>query len=327
MTSTKEIVDETKMKSTTFTYTDQDSIEIFVYKWEPESTPKAAVQFVHGLAEHAKRYERVAEALCKEGYICYGEDHHGHGKTAGDLTEATLAGNAGVLGPNGWSGVVNSLHELSKVIKKENPDIPLFIIGHSWGSWLTQDYIQEWGNELKGAIISGTMGKVGKLVIKGGKIIIKGEMKKRDITAPSEKMHKMNFKTNNRDWDDEEGATGLEWLSRDKAEVKKYIEDPWCGFISPARLWYEFLNGFEKIWDKENELKIPKDLPIFIIAGTMDPIGSKNKTIKPLIKRYETYGIKDVTHKFYENARHEIFNETNRDEVFKDVIDWLNSHI
>ena len=315
------------MKESTFTYTDQDEIEVFVYKWNPKSSPKAAVLIVHGLAEHAKRYERVAEALCNEGYICYANDHHGHGRTAGDLTEATLAGKAGVLGPNGWRGVVNSLHELSKIIKKENPDIPLFIMGHSWGSFLTQDYIQEWGDELKGAILSGTMGKIRKLVIKAGKMIIKGEMKKHDITAPSEKMHKMNFKSYNHDWDAEEGANGFEWLSRDKAEVQKYIEDPWCGFVSPARLWFEFLTGFEKIFNKENESKIPKDLPIFMIAGTLDPVGSKNKAITPLIKRYEEYGIKDVSHKFYEDARHEIFNEINREEVYKDVINWLDSHL
>ena len=315
------------MKSSTFTYKDQDGIEVFVYKWEPETTPKAAVQFAHGMAEHAKRYERVAEALCKEGYICYADDHHGHGRTAGDLTEATLEGKAGVLGPNGWRGVVNSLHELSKIIKKENPGIPLFLIGHSWGSFLIQDYIQEWGDKIKGAILSGTMGKVRKLVIKAGRMIIKSEMKKGDITAPSEKMHSMNFDTNNRDWDKEEGATGLEWLSRDKAEVKKYIDDPWCGFISPARFWFEMLSGFEKIWDRENELKIPKDLPIYLIAGTMDPVGSKNKSIMALIKRYEGYGIKDVIYKFYEDARHEIFNEINRDEVFQDLINWLNSHL
>jgi len=316
-----------KMKSSSFTYTDQDSIEIFVYKWEPNHKPKAAIHIIHGLAEHAKRYERVAEALCKEGYICYGNDHHGHGRTAGDLTEATLEGNAGVLGPNGWRGVVNSMHELTKIIKRENSDIPLFIIGHSWGSWLAQDYMQEWGKELNGVILSGTMGKIGKLVIKAGKILIKHEMKKSSLDTPSEKLHKMNVTSNNHDWDNEEGATGFEWLSRDKAEVQKYVDDPWCGFVSPARVWLEFLYGFEKIWNKENEVKIPKDLPIFIIAGALDPVSNKTKTIMPLLKRYEAYGIKDVSYKFYKDAHAEVFNEINRDEVFSDVIKWLDSHL
>ena len=315
------------MKSSTFTFTDQDGIEIFVYKWEPESEPKAVVQIIHGLAEHAKRYTRVAEALCKEGYICYANDQRGHGMTAGDLTEATLKGNAGVLGPNGWRGVVNDVYELSKIIKKENPNLPLFLLGHSWGAMLAQDYIQEWGNEIKGAVLSGTNGKVRALVLKAGKVFAKGEIKKLGPTAPSEKMHDMNFKDYNHDWQQEEGATGFEWLSRDKTEVQKYIDDPWCGFISPATLWLENINGSKKIYDEKNEQKIPKDLPIHFISGALCPVGNKTKGVQAMINRYNKNGMKDVTYKFYQDARCEIFNEINREEVFKDIINWLDSHL
>lgn len=315
------------MKSSTFTFKDKDDIEIFVYKWEPEIPPKGVVQIVHGLAEHAKRYTRVAEALCNDGYMCYANDARGHGRTAGDLTEKTLAGNAGVLGPNGWRGVVNDLHELTDIIKKEHPDIPLFLIGHSWGAMLTQDYIQDWGNEIKGCILSGTNGKVRALVVKAGKLLLKSEIKKRGPTEPSQKMYDMNFKSNNHDWDNEEGATGFEWLSRDKEEVQKYIDDPWCGFVSPANLWLEFLYGFEKIYDSKQEQNIPKDLPIYFISGSLCVIGNKTKWVMDMINRLKKYGIKDVTYKFYQDARHEIFNEINRDEVFKDVIIWLNSHL
>ena len=315
------------MKSSTFTFNDQDDIEIFVYKWEPETPPKAVVQFIHGLAEHAKRYARVAEALCNEGYVCYANDARGHGRTAGDLTEKTLKGNAGDLGPNGWRGVVNDIHELTNIIKKGFPNLPIFLIGHSWGAMLTQDYIQDWGNEIKGVILSGTNGKVRALVIKAGKLIIKGDIKKRGLTEPSQKMHDMNFKSNNHDWQNDEGATGFEWLSRDKEEVQKYIDDPWCGFVSPASLWLEFLHGFEKIYDSKQEQNIPKDLPIHFISGSLCVIGNKNKSVMAMINRLNNYGMKDVTYKFYKDARHEIFNEINRDEVYQDVIIWLNSHL
>ncbi|MFW9902097.1 MAG: alpha/beta fold hydrolase [Candidatus Thorarchaeota archaeon] len=315
------------MKSSTFTFTDQDGIEIFVYKWEPESEPKAIIQILHGLAEHSKRYTRLAEALCTEGYVCYADDHPGHGLTAGDLTEATLKGRAGVLGPSGWRGVVNEIHDLSKIIMKEYPNLPLFLIGHSWGAFLAQDYIQDWGDEIKGCILSGTNGKVRGMVIKAGKLLLKSEIKKLGPTEPSQKMYDMNFKTNNHEWDKEEGATGFEWLSRDKTEVQKYIDDPWCGFIPPANLWLEFLHGFEKLYDAKNEEKMPKDLPIFVISGSLCPIGNKTKYVRGMIDRYRKYGMKDVTYKFYEDARHEIFNEINREEVFQDVINWLNSHL
>ena len=314
------------MKSSTFTFDDQDGIEIFVYKWEPDTEPKAVVQILHGLAEHARRYTGVAEVLCKEGFVCYANDQRGHGLTAGDLTEATLEGKAGVLGPNGWRGVVNGTHELSKIIKNEHPNLPLFLIGHSWGAFITQDYIQEWGDEIKGCILSGTNGKVRALVIKAGKIILKGEIKKLGPTTPSQKMYNMNFKSNNREWKKDEGATGFEWLSRDKSEVQKYIDDPWCGFVPPATLWLEFILGFDKIYNAENEKKIPKDLPIFFISGSLCPIGNKTKCVKAMINRLKKYGNTNVTYKFYENARHELFNEINRDEVFNDVIEWLETH-
>ena len=315
------------MKSSTFTFKDKDDIEIFVYKWEPETPPKAVVQIVHGLAEHAKRYARVAEALCNDGFVCYANDARGHGRTAGDLTEKTLEGHAGVLGPNGWRGVVNDLHELTNIIKKEHPNLPIFLIGHSWGAMLSQDYIQEWGNEIKGCVLSGTNGKVRSLVIKAGKLLLKGEIKKLGPTEPSQKMNDMNFKSNNRDWQNDEGATGFEWLSRDKDEVQKYVDDPWCGFVSPANLWLEFLHGFEKMYNAKNEQKIPKELPIHFISGSLCVIGNKTKGVLAMINRLKKYGVKDVTYKFYENARHEIFNEINRDEVYQDVINWLNSHM
>jgi len=312
-----------KMKSSTFTFQD----EIFVYNWEPDTEPKAVVQIIHGLAEHAMRYSRVAETLCKAGYICYANDARGHGRTAGDLTEATLAGNAGVLGPNGWKGVVNDVHELSNIIKKKHPSLPLFLIGHSWGAMLSQDYIQEWGHEINGCILSGTNGEVNVALLKEGKGVIEEEMKKRGLTEPSLKLNDLSFKSNNREWNNDEGATGFEWLSRDKTEVQKYVDDPWCGFVSPASLWMEFGYGMEKIYDLKNEQKVPKDLPIFIIAGSLDPIGNNTIGLKALINRYEKYSITDVTFKFYEDARHEIFNEINREEVFKDVINWLDSHM
>jgi len=314
------------MKASTFTFKDKDDIEIFVYKWEPDTPPKAVVQIVHGLAEHAKRYSRVAEVLCNEGFVCYANDARGHGRTAGDLTEKTLEGNAGVLGPNGWRGVVNDLNELTNIIKKEQPDLPIFLMGHSWGAFLSQDYIQDWGDELKGVILSGTNGKV-RTLEEAGKLLLMSEIKKLGPTEPSQKMFDMNFKSNNYDWDIEEDATGFEWLSRDKEEVQKYIDDPWCGFVPPANLWLEFHNGFEKIYDSKQEQTIPKDLPIYFLSGSLDVISNKTEWIMDMVDRLNKYGIKDMYYKFYQDARHEIFNEINRDEVFTDVINWLNSHL
>ena len=134
------------IKSSTFTYKDQDGIEINVYKWEPESSPKAAIQIIHGMAEHGKRYERIAGFLCNDGYICYADDHRGHGKTI-ELNNMPQ----GYLEESGWDGTVKAIHQLSTIIKEQHPQIPLFLIAHSWGSFMCQDIMQRWSPEYLGS--------------------------------------------------------------------------------------------------------------------------------------------------------------------------------
>ncbi len=306
------------MQSSTFTFTDKDGVDIFVYKWQPDSNPKAVVQIAHGLAEHALRYERVAEHLTKAGYICYANDHRGHGKTVGDVEKT------GYLGQGGWDSTVGDLKELTDQIKKENPNLPLFFLGHSWGSLMGQDYIQKWGNEIKGVILSGSNGTQSKLLIFLGSLIAKSQLKKGPAKR-NEKLDEMTFGAYNKPY--EPAETKFQWLSRDQDEVNKYVKDPYCGFVSSTSLFVEILKGLKIIWKKENEQKIPKDLPILIIAGDKDPTNNFGKNLDVLIKRYEKYGIKKLTKKFYKDARHEVFNETNRDEVFQDLIEWLDGHI
>ena len=307
------------MQSTTFYFKDKDGVEIFVYKWQPEGVSiKGIVQIAHGMAEHALRYEEVAEHLTKAGYICYANDHRGHGKTAGDVEKT------GYLGPGGWESSVRDLKELTDYIKKENPNIPIFFLGHSWGSLMGQDYIQEWGNEIKGAIFIGTNGTQSKLLIIMGSLIAKSQLKK-GPEKRNEKLDQMTFGAYNKPY--EPAETKFQWLSRDQDEVNKYVEDPYCGFICSTSFFVETLKGIKKIWKKENELKIPKDFPILFMAGEKDPTNKMTKNLNILIKRYKKYGIKDITKKIYKDARHEVFHEINREEVFQDLIKWLDEHV
>lgn len=307
------------MKSSTFTFKDQDGIEIFVYKWAPDSDPpKAAIQIAHGLIEHAARYERLAEVLTSEGYICYANDQRGHGKTGGEE-------NKGYLGENGWDAVLNDMKMLTEIIKKENPDIPFFLLGHSWGSFMAQDYIQNWPNELKGVILSGTNGYVDENLLKVGEMLVKKELKKFGPRKINDKLHNIVFGPFNKPF--EPAETQFQWLSRDQDEVNKYIDDPYCGYVGTTNLYGELLYGLLKIFKEENERKIPADLSIYLISGSQDPSNDMTKNLMKLIERYQNYGIKDLTYKIYEDARHEIFNEINREEVFQDVISWLDSHL
>jgi len=304
------------MKSSTFTFKDQDGVEIFVYKWEPESNPKAIVQISHGMMEHAARYERFAKALTAEGYVVYANDHRGHGKSA-------TPEQKGLMGPNGWSGAVKSIKALTDVIKKEKPNLPVFLLGHSWGSFMAQNYIQDYGKELKGVILSGTNGKQG--LLGPGLMIAKGEVKKKGIDGLGTKMDGMSFNGYNKRI--KKPKTRSDWLSRDEKEVEKYVNDPECGFVCKNGFFVDLLSGLKHIWSKEQEAKIPKDLPIYIFAGSEDPVSNYTKGIQELIGRYNKLGIKNLTYKFYPGGRHEMLNETNRDEVTKDTIAWLNSQL
>jgi alpha-beta hydrolase superfamily lysophospholipase len=283
------------MKSETFWCKDKDDVDIFVYKWLPEGVPKATVQIAHGLAEHAERYTYVAEALVKAGYAIYANDHRGHGKTGEKY------GELGELGPRGWDGTVEALVALTDIIKKEQPGIPIFLLGHSWGSFLAQDYIQKWGDNLQGVLLTGTTGS---------------PFPETDIGAEG---LGLNFTVKN-------PKTPFDWLTRDENEVQKYIDDPWCGFSLPPSILQILGDSNEKLLDTKNDEKIPKELKVYIFVGDNDSVGGREGA-KALAERYQNAGIKDITLKTYPESRHELFNELNRDEVIRDVISWLDSHL
>jgi alpha-beta hydrolase superfamily lysophospholipase len=307
-----------KMQATTFTFKATDGPEIFVYKWSPDAgtKPKAAVQIAHGAAEHALRYERFAGYLTKAGYVVYANDHRGHGKTAGDLKKA------GIAGPDGWNGIMRDMHQLSDIIRQENPGLPLIFFGHSMGSLIAQNYIENWGDELKGAVLTGTFGSLG-----GDPAAIvamcEQEVQANGEDAPSQLFANM-FVGFNQPF---RPKTGFEWLSRDEAEVQKYVDDPWCGFPFSNRLVIDFFNGAAHIWSPENEARIPKELPLLIASGELDPAGGNGASVKELVDRYRANGMTNIQIKFYPQARHEILNETNRDEVQRDIMAWMDRQV
>jgi alpha-beta hydrolase superfamily lysophospholipase len=305
------------MQTTTFTMKSPDGPEIFVYKWAPDAgvKPKAVVQIAHGAAEHAERYERFGRYLADAGYVVYADDHRGHGKTAGDLKKA------GIAGPDAWNGILRDVHQLSGLMRVENPGLPFIFFGHSLGSLIAQQYIQSWGGELQGAVLSGTFGSLGG---DPAAIVAMCEQAAQveGMDAPSQVFIGM-FTNFNQAF--QPVKTGFEWLSRDEAEVKKYADDPWCGFPFSNALVIDMFNGAAGIWAPESEARIPRDLPLLVVSGEMDPAGSNTASVKQLVERYRANGMRAVTVKFYPQARHEILNETNRDEVQGDILNWMES--
>jgi Lysophospholipase len=314
------------MKSEAFTFTAPDSTEIFTYRWLPDaqSDIKAVVQISHGIVKHAARYERFANTLVEAGYAVYANDLRGHGKTAGSPDKLGYFGD-----DRGWEKVVEDLHALTGIIKRENPQVPVFLFGHSMGSFLARHYAMLYGNEISGLVLSGTGGDPGI----GGKIALivgKREARKKGKKAKSPTMDNLFFGTYNKSF--KPIRTKYDWLSRDAAEVDKYINDPFCGNIASAGFYCDFIEGIFFANKFNNVKNIPKKLPIYLFSGALDPVGAKTpwsgktKGVLQVYKGFVKAGIKDVSYKFYPDGRHEMLNEVNRDEVTQDVISWLKKY-
>lgn len=308
------------MKCTNFTFKGEEGLDIYTYKWEDENikNSKAVVQIAHGMAETAQRYETFAKVLTKNGYIVYINDHRGHGKTA------KIIENVGHLAEKeGFRCLVEDMYTLTNIIKKENEDLPIYLFGHSMGSFASQRYIMDYSNNLSGLILCGSNGKQG-IILNLAHMIINREIKKYGRRSRSNKINDLIFggeiiRRNEK--------TKFDWLSRDKEQVEKYINDPFCGVVCSCGFFYDLIQGLKEIEDKENLKKVPLDVPIYIISGDKDPIGKNGKGVLRLRDRYIKLGVKDVTCKLYKGGRHELLNEINKEEVFEDVICWLNNKI
>ena len=309
------------MKLQKSTFKALDGTKIFYHQWLPKEKEsiKAIVQIAHGMAEHSDRYSRFAEALTKKGFAVYANDHRGHGQTAGSLE------NVGYFADeNGWKLVLEDMHKLTETIKRNHPGMPVFLFGHSMGSFLSRNYIFLYGSEIKGVILSGTGGDPG-LLGKIGHFVAKRESKKKGKKFRSPLLKKMSFGKFNDAF--KPNRTDFDWLSRDEAEVDKYVDDPYCGGDFTAWFYQDLLFGLRVVNNPKNTKMVPKDLPIYLFSGDRDPVGNNTKGVIQIFNAYQRAGIKDVTCKFYQDGRHEMLNETNKEEVFKDVIEWLNNHI
>ncbi len=306
------------MSYSRFKFTAMDGVIINVHKWglEEGQAIKGIVQISHGMAEWAYRYDYFAKALNREGYIVYANDHRGHGLTAPSMEDV------GYISDNdGFFDKVEDMRELNQLIREEHPSLPVVLFGHSMGSFLSQRYIQLYGSDLVGVILSGSNGKQGP-IINLGIALAYLEMKFKGRRHRSRLLDKLSFGSYNRAFPD--NRTKFDWLSRDEKLVDRYIEDPYCGGIFTSSFFYDFLRGLKMITRRKNLEAVPKNLPIYIFSGSMDPVGGFGKGVEKLKEMYETHGLKEVSLVLYPEGRHEMLNEINRDEVIEDIVRWLN---
>jgi alpha-beta hydrolase superfamily lysophospholipase len=269
---------------TRFRYDGEDGTRLAGFKWQA-GQPKALLQLAHGAGEHAGRYLGPMAPIVEAGFAIYTADHRGHGMTSG-------MSHLGDFGPGGAPAVVSDMAVLSRRARAENPGLPLILMGHSMGAMLSQAYVLEHSGLIDALVLSGTTGP--------GARIAAGKLN-----------------------DGFEGRTAYDWLSRDQAEVDKYVADPFCGiqFTDASRDSFTALR--ERAPTAEALGRIRKGLPVYVVVGDEDPINGKLEGLTPLIDAYRAAGL-DVTLKVYPGGRHEMLNETNRDEVVADLLAWLN---
>lgn len=306
------------MNESTFTHTVSDGIGIFVRRWAGDSAPKALVLIAHGVAEHSGRYARLAAALVPRGYEVWAPDHRGHGRTA-----RASGGRGWFAARDGFRRVVEDLEEIRTRMGSERPGVPIFLLGHSMGSSLARYFIALYGERLSGCALSGPLAldpflaAAGDLIVAAGRTLQGGRGVAKFAHALTLGSYAKPFRP---------VRTPHDWLSRDPSEVDAYIADPDCGFVCTWD-WYRDMNeGTKFVEDPRTVARIPQALPIYIFAGTADPVGAAAGGAERLAASYRAAGIRDVSLRLYPGGRHESLNEVNRDEVTRDLAEWLDGH-
>lgn len=279
-----------------FQLTSEDGSISACYRWPlANGTPKGTVVVAHGMGEHAMRYTRLAEALANAGYETFALDHRGHGKTAADPTLL------GILGTGGWRGVVDDYAHLVGHVRSLWPDLPLVVLGHSLGSFVVQDFLLDHATEVDAAVLSASS------ALDQVKVIV-------DPTAPLDPaMLNAPFSP---------GRTDFDWLSRDEAEVDAYLADPLCGFGLESVGLASWLAASDRLANPAMLEGIGAGFPIYLVAGGADPINAGYAWLDILAARYEAAGVA-LTRAYYDEARHEVFNEVNRDDITQRMIIWI----
>lgn len=285
----------------------------------PDAEPRAIVQIIHGIAEYIGRYDEFMSFLADNGIIAVGTDHLGHGKSIESEEQTGFFAY-----DNGWDYVVRDEEVLRLAMHENYPELPIIVFGHSMGSFMTRTLLIRYPDAFDAAIISGT-GNQGAALVNGGLFMGNLVTGLRGAHHYSKFLNNLAFGSYNKIY--ENPKTEYDWLSRDEANVQKYIDDPLCGFIPSCSLFRDMMTGVKFITNKKNLTAMNKDMPVYFMSGDMDPVGECGKGVQKAYNNFLEAGMKDVSIKLYPGGRHEMLNEINKDEVYADILAWLNSKI
>jgi alpha-beta hydrolase superfamily lysophospholipase len=276
--------------------TSAHDVPLTAYRWDPDGPPRGIVQLTHGMGEHLLRYEPLAEDLVRAGFVVVGQDHRGHGATAVD-------GAWGSLGPGGWDELVRDIGRVGDLVRAELAGLPLVLLGHSMGSFAAQQYVLDHSDELAGLVLTGT----------AALDLLEPAL---DLDAP------LDLSAFNAAF--APARTDYDWLSRDPEQVDRYVADVRCGFGLSEVDGKQMFVSARQLADPDRLAALRADLPVYVAVGDQDPVGGQLALVHGLVQRLRDAGLSDVTLEVYEDARHEVFNETNRDEVVADLLAWLD---
>ena len=296
----------------------RDGCSIHALEWAPEGPPRGIVHLVHGISEHIGRYDETARFLAEHGFLVCGEDHLGHGRTVTD-------GSYGFFAPeNGWTLAARDVRALRKLEGARHPNLPYFLLGHSMGSFLTRTYLILWPGTVSGAVLMGTGQEPAPLVALGKRISAL-ECRRLGPRGVSPLVHTLSLGAYNRRF--RPSRTPSDWLSRDLAEVDAFLADPLCQSRPTVSLFRDMMGGLQLIARRDQLARMDPSVPVCFLSGQEDPVGGMGRGVEQVVRMFQDAGCRDLSLHLYPGARHELFHEQNRREVWADLLDWLEDRL
>lgn len=308
------------VKKEEFTFDSRDGqSKIHAVRWIPEGKVICILQIIHGMAEYIERYEEMAQYFAQKGILVTGDDHLGHGKSVAD---------GGVYGyfceQDPATVVVRDVHRLKKMTQEDYPGIPYVILGHSMGSFILRNYLFRYGTGIQGAVVCGTGSQPQPLVkLCKGLAALQGYIFGQKHVAKM--IDKLAFGNYNQKIVNPK--TSFDWLCRDEKTVDAYIKDPLCGFTFTVNGFQTLFTLLERLNKEENLQHMPKQLPVFFIAGDKDPVGNYAEGVRKAYESFKKAGMEKVTMKLYPEDRHELLNELDKEQVYSDLYPWIVDRI
>ncbi|MDR0409928.1 MAG: lysophospholipase [Spirochaetaceae bacterium] len=307
-----------------------DKVRLFLRRWESRTSGqggRGVVHIIHGMSEHSLRFEETAHYLCEKGYTVWAADMRGHGRTA----DASInpPDNGGLLGhcadTNAFSKLLLDVERINMEIQKAYPELPLFLLGHSWGALIAQGYIETFNKRpLAGCALSGTKGPDRGLTAFASPFITVFTAL-RSVRGYFPFTQKAVFDAYNKMF--QPNRTEFDWLSRDEAEVDAFVADPLCGCQYSAGFYRDTINALRRVHRRRTMERVNRELPLYVFSGSADPAGNMGECPTALVDIYRKIGIHDIEFVLYPEARHETLHETNRQEVMRNLCDWLDRHL